>query len=67
MDTPEEETSLGNARTLKRRRDAEDEEEHKRQRLEAQLALEAASREPEPEPVKSTDSPPEKRAFVYIV
>ena len=50
-DTPEEETSLGNARTSKRKRDAEDEEERKRQRLEAQLALEMASREPEPQPV----------------
>jgi len=47
-DTPEEETSLGNARMLKRKRDAEEEEERKRQRLEAQLALEMASREPEP-------------------
>lgn len=50
-DDPEEETSLGNARTLKRKRDAEDNEARKVQRLEAQLALEAASREPEPQPV----------------
>lgn len=45
---PEEETSLGNARALKRKRDAEMEEVRKRQCLEAQLALEAANREPEP-------------------
>lgn len=50
-DAPEEETSLGNARALKRKRDAEEEEERKRRHLEAQLAFEAASREPEPQPV----------------
>ena len=52
QDTPEEEMSLGNARTLKRKRDAQDEEERERQRIEAQLALEAANREPEPQPVR---------------
>ena len=55
QDTPEEEMSLGNARTLKRKRDAEDEEERKRQQLEAQLAFEAANREPEPQPVWPTN------------
>lgn len=53
QDAPEEETSLGNARALKRKRDAEDEEVRKRRLLEAQLALEAANREPEPQPVRS--------------
>lgn len=65
-DTPEEETSLGNARLLKRKRDAEDEEQRKRQQLDAQLALEMANRELEPPPVWSTDHLPEERAFAYI-
>ena len=49
----EDETTLGNARALKRQRDAED-EVRKRQRLEleAQLALEAANCELEPQPVR---------------
>ena len=66
-DIPEEETSLGNARTSKRKRDAEDEEERKRRCLEAQLALEIASHEPEPQPVRSTDHLPEEQAFAYII
>ena len=52
QDTPEEEMSLGNARTLKRKRDAQDEEERERRRIEAQLTLEAANCEPEPQPVR---------------
>lgn len=56
QDDLEEQTSLGNARTLKRKRDAEEEEARKVQHLEAQLALEAASREPEPLPVGLTES-----------
>ena len=55
QETPEEGTSLGEARSLKRKRDAEDEEERYRQHLEAQLALEAASCVPEPQPVRLTD------------
>jgi len=55
QDAPEEETSLGNARALKRKRDAEDEEARKRERLEVQMALEAANRESEPQPVRSTE------------
>lgn len=53
--------SLGNARTLKRRRDAE-EEVRKRQRLEleAQQALEAANRELELPPVSLMDIVVEK-------
>lgn len=53
QDTPEEETSLGNSRLLKRKRDAWDEEERQNQNIQAQLALEAANRQPEPRPVKS--------------
>ena len=63
-DTPEEETSLGNARTSKRKHDAEEEEERKRQRLEAQLASEMASREPEPQLVRPTDHLPENQALL---
>lgn len=48
QDTPEEETSLGSARSLKRKRDAEDKEEQERQRLKAQLTFEAATRVPDP-------------------
>jgi hypothetical protein len=55
-DTPEAQTSLGNSRMLKRKRDEEDEEDRRRQELEAQLALEAANREPEIPPVRSMDS-----------
>lgn len=51
-DTPEEETSLGTSRTLKRKRDAEDEEDQQRRDLEVQVAFEAANREPEPRPVR---------------
>ena len=51
QDTPEEETSLGSSRSLKRKRDAEDEEDRRRQDLEAQMAIEAANREPELQPV----------------
>ena len=51
QDTPEEETSLGSSRSLKRKRDAEDEEDRRRQDLEAQMAIEAANREPELRPV----------------
>ena len=51
-DTLEEETLLGKARSLKRKRDAEDEEERQRRDLEAQLAFEAANRTPEPLPVR---------------
>jgi hypothetical protein len=60
-DVAEEETSLGNARELKRKRDAED-EACKRQRveLETQLALEAANRELEPQPVPIIDNAPFK-------
>ena len=51
--TKEEETSLGNARALKRKRDAEDELCKKQQlELEAQLVLEAANRELELQPVR---------------
>ena len=52
-DTPEEETSLGSSRSLKRKRDAEDEEDRRRrQDLEAQMACEAImNREPELRPV----------------
>ena len=57
----EEETSLGNARALKRKRDAED-EARKRQHLEleALLALEATNRELELQPV-CIDNIPLKR------
>ena len=57
----EDDMSLGNARTLKHRRDAE-EEARKRQRLEleTQLALEAANRELEPPPVSSMEVIAEK-------
>ena len=51
QDTPEEEMSLGNARMLKRKHDAQDEEERERQCIEAQLVLEAANHELEPQPV----------------
>jgi hypothetical protein len=51
QEDPEEETSLGNARTLKRKRDADDEEARMVRRLEVQLAFEAANCEPEPRPV----------------
>ena len=52
-DTPEEETSLGSSRSLKRKRNAEDEEDRRRrQDLEAQMACEAImNREPELRPV----------------
>ena len=52
-DTPEEETSLGSSRSLKRKRDAEDKEDRRRrQDLEAQMACEAImNREPELRPV----------------
>jgi hypothetical protein len=55
QDTPEEDMSLGNSRSLKRKRDTEDKEEQQKRNLEAQVALEAASREPELQPVRSTD------------
>lgn len=53
-DVAEEETSLGHARALKRKCDAEDEAHKKRcLELEARLALEAANVELEPAPVRS--------------
>ena len=54
QNTPDEETSLGSSRSLKRKRDAEDEEDRQqrqRQDLEVQMAIEAANREPELRPV----------------
>lgn len=63
QDALEDEMSLGNARALKRKHDAEDEETHKRQRLEAQMALEAANCEPEPQPVWLIDPPFRKQDF----
>lgn len=52
QNTPEDQTSLGNSRTLKRKRDEEVEEDRRRQIHEAQLALEAANIEPETRPVR---------------
>ena len=52
QNTPEDETSLGSSRSLKRKRDEEELEEQQRRDLEARLAWEAASREPEPQPVR---------------
>ncbi|KAF9786306.1 hypothetical protein BJ322DRAFT_1108159 [Thelephora terrestris] len=54
QDTPEDQTSLGNSRDLKHKRDEEEEEQRKRNR-EAQLALEAMNCEPEALPVPLLD------------
>ena len=50
-DTPEQETSLGKSRSLKRKRD-EEEEEQRRRDVEARLVLEAMVDEPELRPVR---------------
>jgi hypothetical protein len=51
-DTPDEETTLAIARSLKRKRDADEEEDRRRRDLEVRLAFEAAHREPELPPVR---------------